>query len=347
MFHRIALVFVAVLTMAPATVLGQAGSSAITGVVKDSTGAALPGVVVKIINEATGVAIETVSNEVGLYRAPALVPGKYRVEATLDGFEAYTQTGITVAVGQTLALDVTLGVAGRSETVSVTAQAPLLVDSQTSNIGQVVTQQMIDALPLPNRAASSLVTLAPGVIMIDTGAGTAENYPLFSVSGGRARNQYFSLDGGNASNVVALNRPSQILSLPVDAMQEFKVITNTYAAEHGHSTGGIIAMSTRSGTNAFRGSAFESFRNDALDARNFFATAKPDVSLNQFGGTLGGPITRGRTFFFGTWERTRQLVSDPILSTVPTLANRAGDFSDLRTSAGEPVLIYDPQTRQA
>ncbi len=346
MFRRIALVFVAVLTMAPATVLGQAGSSAITGVVKDSTGAALPGVVVKIINEATGVAIETVSNEVGLYRAPALVPGKYRVEATLDGFEAYTQTGITVAVGQTLALDVTLGVAGRSETVSVTAQAPLLVDSQTSNIGQVVTQQMIDALPLPNRAASSLVTLAPGVIMIDTGAGTAENYPLFTVSGGRARNQYFSLDGGNASNVVALNRPSQILSLPVDAMQEFKVITNNYSAEHGHSTGGIITMTTRSGTSRFRGTAFESLRNDALDARNFFASEKPDVSLNQFGGTFGGPIKQGQTFFFATWERTRQLVSDPIISTVPTLANRLGDFSDLRTASGQPIIIYDPVTRQ-
>jgi hypothetical protein len=181
--------------------------------------------------------------------------------------------------------------------------------------------------------------------MIDTGAGTAENYPLFSVSGGRARNQYFSLDGGNASNVVALNRPSQILSLPVDAMQEFKVITNTPAAEHGHSTGGIITMSTRSGTNSFRGSAFESFRNDALDARNFFATSKPDVRLNQYGGTLGGPIKQRKTFFFATWERTNQLVSDPILSTVPTQANRDGDFSDLRTSAGQPIIIYDPRTR--
>jgi TonB-dependent receptor-like protein len=241
---------------------------------------------------------------------------------------------------------VSLGVAGRSETVNVRADSPRLVETQTSNIGQVITQQMIDALPLPNRAASSLVTLAPGVIMIDTGAGTAENYPLFTVSGGRARNQYFSLDGGNASNVVGLARPSQILSLPVDAMQEFKVITNNYSAEHGHSTGGIVAMSTRSGSNRFSGTAFESLRNDALDARNFFATVKPDVRLNQFGGTFGGPIKRGKTFFFGTWERTRQLVSDPIISTVPTLANRAGDFSDLRTATGQPIIIYDPLTRQ-
>ena len=340
------LVFATVSVVAPTELSAQAGSSTLTGVVKDSSGGAVPGATVKVTNEATGVSLETVSNEQGLYRVPALVPGRYRVDVSLDGFAPYVQQSIVLQVAQTLAIDVTLGVARQSETVNVTASAPPLVESQTSTIGQVVTQQMIDALPLPNRAASSLVALAPGVIMIDTGAGTAENYPLFSVSGGRARNQYFSLDGGNASNVVALNRPSQILSLPVDAMQEFKVITNNYAAEHGHSTGGIITMSTRSGSNRFAGTAFESLRNDALDAKNFFASQKPDVSLNQFGGTFGGPIQRGKTFFFGTWERTRQLVSDPIISTVPTLANRNGDFSDLRNAAGQPIVIYDGLTRQ-
>src|SRR5207249_2149220 len=142
--------------------------------------------------------------------------------------------GLPLEVSQTLAIDITLNVAGQSETVNVSAEAPRLIESQSSNVAQTVTREMLQALPLPNRAASSLVSLAPGVIMIDPGAGTAENYPLFSVSGGRARNQYFSLDGGNASNVVALNRPSQILSLPVDAMQEFKVIANNYAAEYGH-----------------------------------------------------------------------------------------------------------------
>jgi hypothetical protein len=332
--------------VAPAAAWAQAGSSTITGAVRDSSGGAIPGANAKVTNEATGVSQETVTNEQGLYRVPALVPGRYRIDVTLDGFEAYVQQSIGLAVGQTLAIDVTLGVAGRSETVNVRADLQPLVESQTSNIGQVITQQMIDALPLPNRAASSLVALAPGVIMIDSGAGTAENYPLFTVAGGRARNQYFSLDGGNASNVVALNRPSQILTLPVDAMQEFKVITNNYGAEHGHSTGGIIAMSTRSGTNKFSGTAFESLRNDALDAKNFFASEKPDVSLNQFGGTFGGPIQRNKTFFFGTWERTRQKVSDPIISTVPTLANRLGDFSDLRGASGQPIVIYDPLTRQ-
>ena len=183
---------------------------------------------------------------------------------------------------------------------------------------------------------ASLVSLAPGVVMIDQGNGTAENYPVFSVAGGRARNQNFILDGGNASNAVGLTRPQQLTSLPVDAMQEFKVITNNYAAEFGHSTGGIVVMSTRAGTNQFHGTVFESLRDAALDARNFFASSKPPIHLNQFGGTFGGPIRKGKTFFFGSWERTRQLTSDAVVSTVPTLLNRQGDFSDLRTSAGVP-----------
>jgi len=129
-------------------------------------------------------------------------------------------------------------------------------------------------------------------------------------------------------------------------MQEFKVITNNYSAEFGHSTGGVIVMSTRSGSNDFRGTVFESFRDDALDAKNVFAASKPPIDLNQFGGTFGGPIRRSRTFFFGSWERTRQLTSETVLSTVPTLRNRAGDFSDLRSSAGVPIVVYDPVTRQ-
>ena len=151
------------------------------------------------------------------------------------------------------------------------AEAAPLIESQSSNVGQVVNRQMLAGLPLPNRAASSLAALAPGVVMIDTGAGTAENYPVFSVAGGRARNQNFTLDGGNVSNAVGLTRPQQLTSLPVDAMQEFQVIANNYSAEYGHSTGGIVTMSTRSGTNQYHGSLFESLQNDVFNARNFFA----------------------------------------------------------------------------
>jgi hypothetical protein len=328
----------------PQAAFAQSGTSTIAGLVSDSTGARLPGVSVMVRNADTGVVVDAVSNDAGLYRVGALVPGNYRVEASVDGFEPSVRA-VTLAVSQTLAIDITLEIGRQNETVSVEATVPL-IDSQTSNIAQTITREMLAALPLPNRAASSLVSLAPGVIMIDTGTGTAENYPVFSVAGGRARNQNFILDGGNASNAVGLTRPQQLTTLPVDAMQEFKVITNNYAAEFGHSTGGVIVMSTRSGSNAFHGTIFESFRNDALDARNVFAASKPPINLNQFGGTFGGPVRRSKTFFFGSWERTRQLTSETVLSTVPTLRNRAGDFSDLRSTAGAPVAVYDPATGQ-
>src|SRR4029077_15190240 len=231
----------------------------------------------------------------------------------------------------------------QTETMTVTEAAPL-VDSQSSNVGQVVNRQMLNGLPLPNRAASSLAALAPGVVMIDSGTGTAENYPVFSVAGGRARNQNFILDGGNVSNAVGLTRPQQLTTLPVDAMQEFRVIANNYSAEYGHSTGGIVTMSTRAGTNQYHGSLFDSLQNTVLDARNFFAVNRAPVRLNQYGGTFGGPIRKDKTFFFVTWEQTRQLTSTTLKATVPTVLERTGDFSDLRKISGGKIVIYDPAT---
>ena len=342
-FRSVVTVFAALLV--PAAVIAQSGTSTISGIVKDVSGGTIPGAQVSVVNEETSVAVDTITNEEGLYRVGSLVPGRYRVAIALSGFQPVVRRPIVLEVGQTVAIDVTLDLERRSEAIEVVGGAPLL-ESQSSNVAQTVTREMLAALPLPNRAASSLASLAPGVVMIDTGVGTAENYPVFSVAGGRARNQNFILDGGNASNAVGLTRPQQLTSLPVDAMQEFKVITNNYSAEYGHSTGGMVTMTTRAGTNQFRGTAFESLQNDALNARNFFATTKPPLRLNQFGGTLGGPVVRSKTFFFTSWERTRQLTSDTVLSTVPTLANRQGNFSDLRTASGQPVVIYDPVTRQ-
>ena len=171
-------------------------------------------------------------------------------------------------------VDLVLQVGQASQSVDVEAAAPL-TETQSSSVSQVVNRKMVAGLPMPNRAATSLVSLAPGVVMIDTGQG-AENYPVFSIAGGRARNQNFTLDGGNVTNAVGLTRPQQMTSLPMDAMQEFRVLSNTYAAEYGHSTGGVIELTTRSGTNDFHGSMFEFLRNNALDARNFFSATKQD-----------------------------------------------------------------------
>ena len=326
-----------------AIAIAQSGTSTIAGTVNDGTGSAIPAAKVTITNEQTGGTQSLLTNEAGLFRAGSLVPGAYRVEVEAHGFQKLLRKPIHLEVGQVIALDLQLELGKATETVTVTEAAPV-TDSQTSNVGQVVNRQMLAGLPLPNRAASSLAALAPGVVMIDTGAGTAENYPVFSVAGGRARNQNFTLDGGNVSNAVGLTRPQQLTSLPVDAMQEFKVIASTYSAEWGHSTGGIITMTTRSGTNQYHGSLFESLQNDALNARNFFAIRRSPVKLNQYGGSLGGPIRRDKTHFFVTWEQTRQLTSFETTSTVPTALNRQGNFSDLRSTSGNLVAIYDPAT---
>lgn len=321
----------------------QSGNSTISGSVRDATNAAVPDARISVVNLDSGIQLETATNEAGLYRVGALLPGRYQVEVEVSGFDRLTRGPITLQVGQTVAIDLTVEVGKQSEAVMVTEAAPL-TESQTSNVAQTVNRQMLAGLPLPNRAASSLASLAPGVIMVDPGTGTAENYPVFTVAGGRTRNQAFVLDGGNVSNAVGLTRNQQLTSLPVDVMQEFQVVANNYSAEHGHSTGGIVLMSTRAGTSEYHGSLFESLQNDVLNARNFFAAERQPIRLNQFGGSFGGPIRKDKTFFFTTWERTRQLTSDTIASTVPTLLNRAGDFSDLRTSSGAPVLIYDPAT---
>lgn len=327
----------------PILAAAQTGSSSLSGTAKDGTGAALPSARIKVVNEQTGIAANTVTNETGAFRVGSLLPGIYRVEVETEGFQKLVRGPLTLEVGQVLALDLTLQLGKSTETLNVTEAAPL-VESQTSNVGQVVNREMLAALPLPNRAASSLAALAPGVVLIDTGAGTAENYPVFSVAGGRARNQSFTLDGGNVSNAVGLTRPQQLTSLPVDAMQEFKVIANNYSAEYGHSTGGVVTMSTRAGTNEYHGSLYESLQNDAFNARNFFSASRAPVRLNQYGSTFGGPIRKDKTHFFMTWEQTRQLTSFDTASTVPTQRARQGDFSNLRNAAGQLIPIYDPST---
>src|SRR5439155_7054669 len=247
----------------------QVGTGALTGRVVDATNAAIPNVQVRVVNEESGSAVDVVTNHEGIYRAATLVPGVYRLEVSATGFDPLVRKNITVQVAQTVAADFALQVGAQSQTLEVTGDLPSL-DTQTSSLGQLVNQKMIADLPMPNRAATSLVNLSPGVVMIASGEG-AENYPVFSVAGGRARNQDYTLDGGNVTNAVGVTRPQQQTSLPLDAMQEFRVISNNYAAEYGHSTGGIIALSTRSGGNNFHGSVFEFARNNGLDARSFFA----------------------------------------------------------------------------
>lgn len=321
----------------------QSGSAVICGSIKDATGADIPAATVKLTNLDTGARFETLTNEAGIYRIASLLPGNYKLLAQAPGFDPIQRTNITLQVSQVLAVDLSLQVGQHPEVIQVEDAAPL-TETQTSNVAQLVNRKMVEGLALPNRAASSLVALAPGVVLIDDGRGTAENYPVFSVAGGRVRNQSFTLDGGNVTNAVGLTRPQQLTSLPMDAMQEFRVISNSYAAEHGHSAGGVITMSTRSGTNTLHWSLFEFLRNDALDGRNFFAAQRTPIKLHQYGGTVGGPIRKDKTHYFASWEQTRQVTSSTVLQTVPDQRQRAGDFSGLVDSQGRAITIYDPAT---
>ncbi|MBZ5609686.1 MAG: TonB-dependent receptor [Acidobacteriia bacterium] len=316
------------------SLFAQVGTSTLNGRIVDASNAPVPGVEVKIREQSSGSHQTVQTNEAGIYRVTALVPGTYQVEARIAGFKPVIRKDVTLEVAQTVALDFVLEVGEQNLAIEVTADAPP-IDTQSSSLGQLVGHKMIDNLPLPNRAATALVNLSPGVVMISSGTGP-ENYPVFSVAGGRARNQDFTLDGGNVTNAVGVTRPQQQTSLPLDAMQEFRVISNNYSAEYGHSTGGIIALSTRSGTNQLHGSVFEFARNNALDARSFFASATPPLNLHQFGGALGGPVIRNKTHFFVSWEETREVFGDASVLTVPTLAERRGNFSGLRSA------IYDP-----
>ncbi len=323
----------------------QAVTSTITGRVTDASEAAIPRVQVRVVNEDSGVVTSAEANELGIYRAASLSPGAYRLETQATGFQKLIRRGVTVQVSQVLEVNLTLQVGSLGQTMDVTATAPV-IESQTSSLGQLVERQMIEGMPMPNRAATALIVLAP-TAAVQSAATGGENMAIFSVGGGRMRNQQFSLDGGNVNNVVGLAVPQHQVSLPMDAMQEFRVIANNYAAEHGHSTGGIITVATRSGTNRFRGSAFEYLRNEALDARNFFAVRRPKFRQHQFGGTVGGPIRKDKTHFMVSYERTQQVTGATATQTVPSLAQRQGDFSQTLDAARRVITIYDPATTSA
>lgn len=341
--RTIALATVGLLLIFALHLPAQSGSAGITGAVADQTGASVPNAMLRITNEESGAHVELQSGEEGRFHAASLLPGTYRIEVTKQGFDRLLRKGLVVTTGQTVAVELVLNVGANSEIVTVQESAGPLAETQSQSVGQLINRRMVAGLPMPNRAASSLVALAPGVVMIDPGQG-AENYPVFSVAGGRGRNQHFSLDGGNATNATGLTRPQQMTSLPMDAMQEFRVVSNNYSAEYGHSAGGVITLTTRSGTNGLHGSVFEYLRNSALDARNFFARERPPLRMNQYGFALGGPIRKDRTHFFVSWEGTQQISSVTPLQTVPSELQRVGDFSGVRNRAGNVIPIYDPAT---
>lgn len=325
----------------------------LTGRVMDSSDAVIVDADVTAINVDTGVRRPTTSNELGLYRVRLLPPGNYRVMVQKPGFRPINQSGITLTVDQVARIDFVLQVGPVTETVEVAVSAPLL-ESESANYGQVVTQRSVEELPLNGRDPMFLITLTPGV---STGssfdASQAGNNNSgrnwfktdFSVGGGRNFEQEVLLDGApNTSS----DRNYAIYIPPVDSTQEFKVLANPYSAEYGRTAGAVVSMVTKAGTNEFHGLAYEFHRNSVLDANLFFNNRnnvrRGSFRRHQFGANFSGPIFKDRTFFFADYEGFRQAVPATFLTTVPTELQRRGDFSQTFTRDGRLIGIYDYAT---
>jgi hypothetical protein len=331
--HRLAFVVLALL--AAATLLAQ--NAELSGLITDPSGLAVPRANVVVQSVDTGGTRTVSSNQQGEYSVPALLPGPYNITVEANGFKTVHQNGFVVEVDQRARLDFALTVGSTTESITVQASAPLLNTSDAS-VSTVIGNQFVENLPLNGRSFSSLIDLAPGVVL------TPSNFyeqGQFSVNGQHPDANYFTVDGVSAnlgtssSNLgqggagqlpaaSAFGGTSNLVSL--DALEEFRIQTSTFAPEYGRTPGAQISVVTKSGTNTFHGTAFEYFRNDKLDANDWFANAnglsRPELRQNDFGGVLGGPIVKNKLFFFGSYEGL--LVRQPQVAEtyVPSLASR-------------------------
>ena len=323
-----------------AALLGQTPTAQMTGLITDASGAVVPGAKIDVTEVNTGLHSDAVSNASGNYVVSNLKPGDYKIEIEKQGFTKQTQEGINLVVSQVARLDFTLNVGSTTETVEITGHAPVL-ETSTASIGQIIESKAVSDLPLNGRNFLQLSKLSAGVLESKSGDRAAAG-GSFIANGVRAQLNNFQLDGvdNNAKIVDQQNSSPVVIQPSVDAIQEFRVETNNYSAEYGYSAGAVVNATIKNGTNNFHGSAFEFLRNNALDARNYFATEgtrQPTLQQHQFGGTVGGPIIRNKAFFFGSWQRDSINRGITYVNTVPTAAQRAGDFSGLSP-------IYDPAT---
>jgi hypothetical protein len=303
----------------------QVTFSSIFGTVTDTTGAVVPGVEVKVTQQETNFTRTAVADESGKYVLNALPLGTYRVEVSAPGFKTFSQTGIALEVSRNARVDPIMDVGGVTEVVEITADAPL-VNTTDASVGRTVENKEILTLPLVNRDLYTLLTLTPGVDQADASnplGSPAEISVVNGSSSGTGSIAYY-LDGGN--NTAGLRNTGNALPNP-DAVQEFRVITNSYSAEFGRFSAGMVDVVTKSGANAIHGSVFEYLRNDALNANSWNSVTKPTLRRNQFGGTFGGPVVKDRTFYFGSYSGLRQHTTDSAKPVVPTALERVGNFS--------------------
>ena len=330
-------------------VSAQTPSGEISGVVTDSSDSVLPGVRVTLTNVATNAVRLTQTNEAGVYVFPALQPGTYTLKVELEGFSTAERSGITVQVGSAYRFPFSLSIGALTDVVSVVADTPV-IQTQNASIGTVIENRSIVELPLNGRNYLQLASLIPGATTNGPASaqgqqrmGGQRNSFSLNVAGQRIHFNHYSLDGVENTD---LNFNSYMLLPSVDALEEFKVESGIFGAEFGRAVAQINA-STKSGTNAFHGTVFEFVRNAKMDAKNFFDPQDkpiPPFSRNQYGTTLGGPVISNKLFFMFNWEGLREKKSLTSNASLPLTAWRTGDFSNLRDTNGNPIIIYDPAT---
>ncbi|MDX2153745.1 MAG: carboxypeptidase regulatory-like domain-containing protein [Bryobacteraceae bacterium] len=329
----------------------------ITGRVNDASGAVVPDAQVTATDVEKGLVTRTRTTATGDYLLPSLAPGAYRLEVEMKGFKKYVREGIILAIQERPTIDVALETGDVANSVTITADASQL-EVSTASRGEIISGKTIVDLPLNGRNAFSLAGLAPGIVINNRGQGSAllrttanAGISSMAISGGQLRQNEVLLDG-----VPNTGTDGTIQFIPsVDATQEFKVQTNNFDAEYGRFTGGVINAMVKSGTNEIHGSAFWFIRNSAMNARDPFATTIPQFGYNLFGASAGGPVVlpkivngRNRTFWFFNYEGSREGVPRAFVATVPTVEQRAGNFSNtrVRLPSGQPgaVTIFDPAT---
>jgi Carboxypeptidase regulatory-like domain len=327
-------------TLLSSVSFSQSTGGRIVGKVADPTGALLPGVNVTLVNEATSVTRTAQTNDAGDYSFPLVPVGTYRMEFDLAGFKKDVHHGVALDLNQVVTLNAVMQIGATQETVEVSSEAPL-VDTSSTQLGAIMDQKQVSTLPLNSRDTYQLLQLQPGV----QGVGGSDLFygsnqaGAVSVNGGRGRSNNFNVNGGDGNDLF-VNAPA-IQPTP-DSIEEFRVLSNTFDAEYGRNSGAVINVVTKSGTNNWHGSVYEFLRNQAFNAKGYLDLRRADDKQNQFGGTFGGPIKKDRTFFFASYEGRRVvhgISSDAV--TVPTAAERAGDFS---ASPFDPTAVIGTQT---
>jgi len=321
------------LLLAVTTAFGQYTTARLSGTVQDNTGAAVPGASVTVEQTATGYQQQVKAGVVGEYLFPSLPVGDYQLTVSMTGFNTYVQKGIGLTVGQAASQKVILTIGEVTQQVTVEANSNQ-VTTDDAAITHTIGQKSIESLPLNGREAQQLVFLVPGAVDV-----TAQNCGVGCEGGILPGEQYAKVNGGGANGVYYLldgvdyNDMYINANLPFpspDALQEFNVQTDNMSAAYGNATGGVANVVTKSGTDQIHGDVFEYLRNYAMDAKNYFATSPNPLKQNQFGGTIGGPILKGKLFYFGSYQGTRQnTATNGLNAQVPTQAERNGDFSAL------------------